>query len=150
MRTARNLSAVAAIAGTLIKTSVLAQVAVPCTPGAAPQWSSGWCDFASPTKFAKGERLRLAVGGSATKIIVRLLPLSGKGREDTSMGAIPTPMSVPPSRFIELTVPYDATDITQISVHGGAKPWNLYDLGAGNGPATITGVERMPSTPRGK
>lgn len=129
---------------TLFTTQVVAQDSVPCTPDAAPQWGCGWCDFATPVSFAKGERLRLAVGGSATKIIVRFLPISGKGKEATPIGALPAPYEVPESRFVEVVVPYDTSPIIQISVHGGLNPWNQYPLVAGNGPATLTSVERLP------
>lgn len=131
---------------TLVTTQVAAQGALTCTPGAAPQWGSGWCDFSTPVRFAKGERLRLAVGGSAMKIIVRFLPMSGKGKEDTPIGVIPVPYAVPQSRLVEVVVPHDTSGIIQISVHGGPNPWNQYPLGAGNGPATLTGVERLPGT----
>lgn len=124
---------------------VRAQTPVACTPGASPQWSSGWCDFATPVTFKKGEHLRLAVGGSATKIVVRLLPKGGN--TDAPIGVIPTPFAIPLNRFVEVVVPYDALTITQISVHGGPNPWNQYPLGAGNGTATITGVERLQAAP---
>lgn len=122
-----------------------AQTAVACQPGVSPQWSSGWCDFSTPVAFKKGERLRLAVGGAATKVIVRLLPKGGD--PNTTIGVIPTPFTVPQDRFLVVTVPSDAPTIIQISVHGGKSPWGQYPLGVGNGPATISGVERLPAQP---
>jgi len=125
--------------------SIRAQTAVACQPGISLQWSSGWCDFGTAVAFKKGERLRLAVGGSAKKIIVRLLPKEAD--PNTTIGVIPTPFTVPANRFLVLTVPYDAPATVQISVHGGQSPWGQYPLGAGNGPATISGVERLSDHP---
>jgi len=125
--------------------TVHAQTSIACQPGMSAQWRSGWCDFPSPVDFKKGERLRLAIGGSATKVIVRLLP---KGADpNTPIGVIPAPYTVPQSRFIELVVPNDAATVEQISVHGGPSPWDQYPLGAGNGPATLTGVGRLNGRP---
>lgn len=122
-----------------------AQSAVACQPDVSPQRSSGWCDFSTPVAFKKGERLRLAVGGSAKKVIVRLLPKGGD--PNTTLGVIPTPFTVPPDRFLVVTVPSDAPAIIQISIHGGKNPWGQYPLAAGNGAATISGVERLPAQP---
>ena len=122
-----------------------AQTAVACQPGVSPQWGSGWCDFSTSVAFKKGERLRLAVGGSATKVIVRLLPKGGD--PNTTIGVISTPFTVPSDRFLVVTMPSAAPAIIQISVHGGKSPWGQYPLGAGNGPATISGVERLPAQP---
>lgn len=133
----------------VIGSGLRAQTAVACTPGAAIQFGSGWCRFSVAVDFKKGERLRLAIGGSATKILVRLLPRGADAA--TPIGVIPTPVSVPSNRFVEMIVPYDAATTDQISVHGGPNPWEQYPLGAGNGPATITGVEKLPAQPaRGK
>jgi hypothetical protein len=120
-----------------------AQTAVACRPHISAEEHSGWCDFDTPVAFKKGERLRLAVGGTARKIILRLLP---KGADpNTTTGVIPTPFTIPSDRFLVVTVPYDVSATVQISVHGGQNPWGQYSLGAGNGPATISGVERLPT-----
>lgn len=124
---------------------IQAQTAIACQPGVSPQWGSGWCDFSTPVAFKKDARLRLAVGGSATKVIVRLLPKGGD--PNTTIGVIPTPFTVPQDRFLVVTVPSDAPAIIQISVHGGKSPFGQYPLGVGNGPATISGVERLPAQP---
>lgn len=120
-----------------------AQVAIACQPGASPQYGSGWCEFTNAVDLKKGERIRLAVGGAAQRVIVRLLP---KGADPTTtVGVIPTVMTVPTTRFLEITLPYDAPLTIQISVHGGASPWNQYPLGPNNGAATISGMERLSS-----
>jgi hypothetical protein len=126
----------------LIPLNLSAQTAMPCKPGASSEWNSGWCDFSKPVDFKKGELLRLAIGGSATRVLVRLLP---KGSDpSTPVGVIPTPFVIPRNRYLEVVLPHDAADITQISVHGGENPWNQYHLGTGNGFATLTSIERMP------
>ncbi len=106
--------------------------------GASPRWGSGWLDLAVPTDFLKGDRIRLKIGGSASKILVRLLP---RGRSpDTSTGLIGGTITVPEDRIVEVTLKYDRREIIQISVHGGPNPWNR-PLGGGNGPATIEEAE---------
>ena len=57
-----------------VPSGLRAQSVVVCKPGISTDGGSGWCDFGTPAAFRKGERLRLAIGGSAAKIIVRLLP----------------------------------------------------------------------------
>ncbi len=102
--------------------------------GSSPHWGSGWIDLEAPTDFLKGDRIRIKVGGSASKILVRLLP---KGRSpDTSTGLIGGTITVPEDRIVEVILKYDRKGIIQISVHGGPNPWNK-PLGGGNGPATI-------------
>jgi len=102
--------------------------------GASSRWGSGWLDLAAPTDFLKGDRIRLKIGGSASKILVRLLP---KGQDPgTSIGLIGGTITVPEDRIVEVTLKYDRREIIQVSVHGGPNPWNR-PLGGGNGPATI-------------
>src|ERR1019366_3360778 len=98
-------------------------------------WGSGWCDLPSPTNFSKGEHLKLTVGGTADKIVVRLLQQGVP--PDTSAGVIPGVVAVPKARIVEVTIPNDRKQIIQISVHGGPNPWGQYPLGGRNGPATI-------------
>ena len=110
-------------------------------PGSSSKWGSGWLDLAPPVDFTKGERLKLVIGGSADKILVRLLP---KGASpDTSDGIIGEAINVPKSRIVEVTLPEDRKQIVQISVHGGPNPWGKFPLGGGNGPATIESANRM-------
>lgn len=54
--------------------------------GASSQWGSGWIDLAPAVDFKKEDRLKLLIGGTANKIIVRLLP---KGQSpDSSVGIV--------------------------------------------------------------
>ena len=109
--------------------------------GSSSQWGSGWLDLAPPVDFTKGERLKLLIGGTANKILVRLLP---KGAlPDMSAGIVGGAIDVPKSRIVEVTLPQNRKQVVQISVHGGANPWGKFPLGGGNGPATIESVDRM-------
>jgi hypothetical protein len=109
--------------------------------GSSSEWGTGWLDLAPALDFAKGEHLKLFIGGSADRIIVRLLP---KGKSpDTSVGVIPGVVSVPKSRMVEVTLPADRKQVIQISVHGGPNPWGKFPLGGGNGPATLESAERV-------
>ncbi len=136
----------AALAWLAVTDASVAQVALFCRPDHSPRYQSGWCDFGSPVSLTRGERLRLVVGGTASRVIVRLLPAGGDAT--TPVGAIPTAYPVPPSRELDLTLPADVRDITSISVHGGRNPWGLFPLGASNGPATLAGVWRVPADAR--
>ena len=111
------------------------------TTGSAPQWGSGWMVLTPSMDFTKGEKLRVTVGGSAKKILVRLLPKNQP--PDTSAGVVGGPIDVPKTRIVEVTLPEDRKQVSQISVHGGPNPWNEYDLGGNNGAATIKAVERI-------
>jgi hypothetical protein len=103
--------------------------------GSSSRWGSGWLDLATVTDFAAGDRLKLTIGGTAEKILVRLL---AKGQSpDSSSGIIGGAVSVRQNRVVEVELQTDRTKIIQISVHGGSNPWGRYPLGGGNGPATI-------------
>lgn len=103
--------------------------------GSSLIWGSGWLDLTSPIDFKKGDCLKLIVGGSAAKVLVRLLP---KGSEPESMhGVIAQVISLPNDRIIEIVLKKDFPQVVQISVHGGSNPWDNFPLGAGNGPATL-------------
>ena len=109
--------------------------------GSSSQWGSGWLDLAPPVDFAKRQHLKLSIGGTADKILVRLLP---KGTSpDTTVGIISGVINVPKSRIVEVTIPEDRKQVVQISVHGGPNPWGKYPLGGGNGPATIEAAELL-------
>ena len=106
--------------------------------GSSSRWGSGWLDLEPVTDFAKGDRLRLTIGGTATKIFVRLLPKGESPGE--SIGIIGGVMTVPNNRIVEVTLAADRKQIIQISVHGGPNAWNR-SLGGGNGPATLEAAE---------
>lgn len=103
--------------------------------GFSSQWGSGWIDLSTPTGFAAGDHLRLKIGGTANKIVVRLLQKGISPESSTGMlgGAIP----VPENRIVDVALDADRRGIIQISVHGGPNPWGKFPLGGNNGPATI-------------
>ncbi len=103
--------------------------------GSSPRWGSGWLDLATVTDFTAGDVLRLRIGGTASKVLVRLLP-EGKF-PDSSVGIVGSAVTVPENRIVEVVLDNDRKNILQISVHGGPNPWGMFPLGGGNGPATL-------------
>ena len=144
--TVRLFRTLGVVAGTiLIALAAIAQTAegLRGTTGKDPRWYSGWLDLASVTNFAKGDQLRLSIGGSATKVVIRLLDDPRKA--DSAEGVIGV-FSVGSDRIVRITLDIDYKGIQQISAHGGPSPWNLYDLGGGNGPATLTAAQVIRTT----
>ena len=89
--------------------------------------------------FKRGDKLRLRVGGTATKILVRLLSRGTDPNEP--IGIVGGIVDVPKDRTVEIDLNTNFNDVVQISVHGGSNPWGLYSLGQGNGPATLLSCE---------
>jgi hypothetical protein len=106
------------------------------------RWNSGWIDFLQPINLSKGDQLRLTVGGTATRVVVRLRDDSR--RADSPEGIVGV-YAVGTDRLVRITLDADYKGIRQISVHGGPNPWTLYDLGSGNGPATLSSVQVIRS-----
>jgi hypothetical protein len=115
--------------------------AMPGTVGASTQYASGWIDFAQPVDFSRGERLRFVIGGTATKILIRMLS-KGQSR-DGSDGLLGGVIDVPKTRVVELSLGENRAQVIQISVHGGPNPWGKFPM-PGNGPATLQAIERLP------
>ena len=107
--------------------------------GSSSRWGSGWLDLATVTDFAAGDILRLRIGGTAKKILVRLLA-EGKF-PDSSVGIVGGAVTVPENRIVKVVLDNDRKGIIQISVHGGPNPWGRFPLGGGNGPATLEAAE---------
>lgn len=107
--------------------------------GSSSRWGSGWLDLATPLHLRTGDRLRLRIGGGASKVLVRLLPRGTS--PDSSVGIIGGPIEVPEDKTVEVLLDTERQEIVQISVHGGPNPWGRFPLGAGNGPATIEAAE---------
>lgn len=103
--------------------------------GSSSRWGSGWLDLATVTDFAAGDALELRIGGSANKVLVRLLP-EGKF-PDSTVGIVGGAITVPENRVVEVVLDEDRKGIIQISVHGGPNPWGKFSLGGGNGTATL-------------
>jgi len=107
--------------------------------GASAKWGSGWIDLAPAVDFLQGDRLRIKVGRTAGKILVRLL---AKGQyPDSSDGIIGGTTVVPKSRIVEVRLDSPKKGIIQISIHGGPNPWGKFPLGGANGPATLETVD---------
>lgn len=100
-------------------------------------WGSGWIDLA-PTSLFRGDQLQLSVGGTARKVVVRFL--EDPQRADSPEGVVGV-FTVGQDRTVRVPIDADRKGIRQLSVHGGPNPWGQYDLGEGNGPATLSGVE---------
>jgi hypothetical protein len=113
--------------------------------GMSKDWGSGWIDLRATADFQRGDRLKIVVGGTAKKILLRFLP---KGIDpNTPSGIDGGPRQVPSSRVIDVVLESDHRQVVQISVHGGPNPWNLIPLGEDNGPATLVSVERVSRQP---
>ena len=112
------------------------------TVGASEKFGSGWIDLQQPVDFGKGDRLRLIVGGNATRVVIRLLP-KDKAR-DSSEGLLGGPVEVPKTRVVEVVLREDRLQVVQISVHGGPNPWGHFPM-PNNGPAALQSAERIPS-----
>jgi len=107
--------------------------------GVSVRWGSAWLDLDSATDFARGDRLRLRIGGSADRILIRLLPQGVP--PDDPVGILGGSVTVPKGRVVEVTLATDQRRIIQISVHGGPNPWGTFPLGDKNGPAILEAVE---------
>src|SRR5271165_2632910 len=109
--------------------------------GGSSMWKSGWLDLGPPVDFRSGDIIRLKIGGTAERIMVRFLTVGDSPDDPVGIegGALP----VPSNRTVDLTLQHDYPQTKQISVHGGSNPWGLYPLGENNGPATILGAERI-------
>jgi hypothetical protein len=112
------------------------------TLGASAQYGSGWIDLQQPMDFLKGDRLRIMVGGNASRVVIRLLP-KDKAR-DSSEGLLGAPVEVPKTRVVEVVLREDRLQVVQISVHGGPNPWGHFPM-PNNGSAAIQSVERISS-----
>lgn len=110
------------------------------TVGASSKWNSGWIDLNSVMHFQKGDKLKILVGGSAKKVLLRFL--SGGMEPNTASGIDGGMREVPEDRVLTTVVQSVHQNVTQISVHGGPNPFGLMPLGSGNGPATIISIER--------
>lgn len=103
--------------------------------GSSSQWGSGWLVLNQPTDFKEGDCLKITLGGTAKKVMLRLLP-KGEAPE-SSTGIVGGPLDIPQGRTIEVKLSESRLQVIQISVHGGPNPWGNYPLGDDNGPATI-------------
>ena len=102
--------------------------------GASRAWGSGWLDLRQPIELESGKCLRIEIGGTASKVVVRLLRRDDDpSRASGIVGGI---HNVPESRKIDVQLLSQFPNIKQISVHGNPNAWH-FDLGGKNGPATL-------------
>jgi hypothetical protein len=107
--------------------------------GTSPETDSGWLTLEKMSDFERGGKLLVHVGGTADKILIRMLR---KGANpDYPKGMDGGTHEVPSDRLVEAVLERDHKDVVLISVHGGPKPWGFFPLGEDNGPATILGVK---------
>jgi hypothetical protein len=132
------LSLAAVLGGPLVGRAV-GEVLVGVTESSA-KWGVGWIELNKDTDFKKGEKLRLKVGGTATKILVRLL--SDLSQDDDPVGIEGGVHDVPQDRVVEVVLSADYFGVKEISVHGNPEAWS-WSLGKDNGPATLESVERV-------
>lgn len=103
--------------------------------GKSKKHGSGWITFNHPKDLKAGSKLELFIGGSAEKVIVRLLP-EGKS-PDFPVGVLPEIFVVPDNRLLSVVLKENHAAVTHVSVHGGPNPWGKFPLGENNGPATL-------------
>jgi len=103
--------------------------------GKSDEWGSGWVDFDEQIDFKKGDSLIIKVGGTAIRVLVRLLPV-GK-LPGVPVGVLSKQFEVPANRELMVELQEDHEAVTQVSVHGGPNPFGKYSLGPQNGPAFI-------------
>lgn len=103
--------------------------------GLSKQWHSGWLDLDKPTNFYKGDSLVVIVGGTAEKIVLRLL--SSGSDPNSPSGIVGRIHEVNNNGEVNVRLSKDHSNVTQVSVHGGENPWGVYPLGSGNGAAFI-------------
>jgi hypothetical protein len=102
--------------------------------GSSPKWESGWIDLATTIDLKPGDKLQLLIGGRAQQLVVRLLSKGQHGDESDGVVAI---AHVPANRIVEVALSQHYRQVVHISVHGGEFPWKKYELGSGNGAATL-------------
>ena len=115
----------------------------PTSLTSSAQWGSGWLELDALTDLRRGETLRLALDGTARKVVVRFL--SRADDPNSPNGVDGGALDVSPSGVVELTLKRDHLATRQVSAHGGVNPWGLYRLGGGNGPVVLLSVERVCS-----
>jgi hypothetical protein len=109
------------------------------TPGSDSRYGSGFIDLTPVVDFMHGEKLKLQIGGSAKKVVLRMLPAGANPNEP--VGIVGT-FAVPSGGVLIVTLDAEHPHTKQISVHGGPNPWGMYPLGGSNGAATLETAAR--------
>lgn len=106
--------------------------------GKSDRWGSGWIVLDNMMDFKAGCHLRLNIGGTANKALIRFLEQGESPDEPVGIDQV---IIIPKNRVVEIEVKNNYHNVIQVSVHGGPNPWGLYQLGGGNGPASLLRVE---------
>ena len=104
--------------------------------GSSDEWGSGWIELERVTDFQAKSELRFEIGGTAEKILVRLLRA---GADPNTDAGVLGKYDIPGDRRLSVKLPNARPEITQVSVHGGPKPFKR-KLAPNNGGATIESV----------
>lgn len=102
-----------------------------------PGWQASWIDLRQVTTFKKGDKIGIAVQGTAKNVLVRLLPVGADA--NSPVGIEGKTRKVPSDRLVMVVLERDHPNVKQISVHAGANAWST-PLGADNGRAEISGI----------
>jgi hypothetical protein len=123
--------------------STLAQLADPIRgpirSSSGNGWQASWIELQQPTSFKKGDKVALALQGSAKSVLVRFLPSGASA--DSPTGVEGSIRQIPPDRVLVVVLERDHDVVTQISVHAGPSAWGI-KLGETNGTVAIVGVTR--------
>lgn len=135
---------VLALAGLLAAPLASNAQSLNCNLGASDRWGSGWCDLNPPVTFSAGVCLKLGVGGSANRVVARIL---GRGQDpNQAVGLVTDSVSVPQDRQLILKLQRQYPNSAQISIHGGKAAWHIR-FPESNGPAALNTVEQVPCPP---
>lgn len=96
------------------------------------EWGSGYIKLQSAINLHKGDTLRIEIGKTAQKIVVRAL---SRGESPDEPVGIIKDFNVPSNRILIVPLMSNMNNILQISVHG-RDPWDQYGW-INNGDATI-------------
>lgn len=101
-------------------------------------WQSSWMDLRPVRRFTHGDRLKIAVNGTAEWVAVRLLPENVP--PNSSAGLVTKRMRVPPGGVLNIVLQSDHSAVAQVSVHGGREAWGEA-LNANGGEVHISRID---------
>jgi hypothetical protein len=138
----RNIIVLLSLVGSLLMPGVAEADQLVGAIGNSSRWGSSWMDFGQAEDFHAGQTLKITLkSGGATHVLVRLLPVNAS--PDDPVGIVRNQIYPVSAGVVTVVLDQDYPGTKQISVHGGQQAWN-FSLGAGNGPAVIVAIERLP------
>ena len=100
-----------------------AMVSLAGTRGQSDEFHSAWLNLDPVQTFKDGDELVIRVAGSANNVLVRLL---GRDMDPNHWEwLIGFDHASPTDRILRVVLDRDYTNVMQISLHGGANPWDL-------------------------